>query len=161
MWPKQMELLKSIEDGPPLQIVAWGRGSSKTTLAQVAAIHACLFRPELLERLLPGERGAAACVATNEKQSIKFIDGAKWIIDSSPLLRDLVQSTTQEEIQFTNNTALMAFPCTSRGARGWRLFFLVFDEFAHHSTTTAAAPTRSSPRCARRRSPSASWRGRS
>ena len=118
LWPKQRELLTAVDVGPRLHVWALGRRSSKTTSAALVGLWCCLLRPELLERLRPGERGYAVAVATNLKQARLFVQAARSIVERSPLLAELVEGATEDEIQFANGTALAAFPCSSRGGRG-------------------------------------------
>jgi hypothetical protein len=42
-----------------------------------------------------------------------------------------VETVTDDEIRFVNGTGFAAFPCSSRGGRGWPIFALLLDEFAH------------------------------
>jgi hypothetical protein len=42
----------------------------------------------------------------------------------------------EDEIQFANGGTLAAFPCTSRGGRGWPIACLLLDEAAHFVSET-------------------------
>jgi hypothetical protein len=131
LWPSQRERLAEIERGPRLHVWALGRRSSKTTLKALVGLWCCLLRPELLERLRPGERGYAVAVATNLRQARLITAAAASIVEASPLLQAQVEAVTDDEIRFSNSTGFAAFPCTSRGGRGWPIFALLLDEFAH------------------------------
>jgi hypothetical protein len=131
LWPVQRELFASIDAGPRLQVMALGRRASKTTLMALTCLHACLLRPELLERVRRGERAYAVGVATNLRQSRLLVAAALSVVEASPLLAPMVESATDDEIRFRNGTALTAFPCTARGGRGGAIFCACFDEFAH------------------------------
>jgi phage FluMu gp28-like protein len=48
----------------------------------------------------------------------------------------MVESTSEDEIAFVNRTAISAFPCSSRGARGWPISTLLMDEAAFFLTET-------------------------
>ena len=61
---------------------------------------------------------------------------ARSIVESSPTLARMVASATEDEIRFTNRTALAAFPCSSRGGRGWAVSCLVMDEAAFFYSET-------------------------
>jgi hypothetical protein len=135
LWPRQRELLRAVESGPRLHVWALGRRSAKTTSAAIVGLWCCLLRPELLECLRPGERGYAVAVATNLRQARLFVRSALSIVERSPLLAELVESASEDEIAFSNGTALTAFPCTSRGGRGWPIFALLMDEAAHFLDT--------------------------
>jgi hypothetical protein len=131
LWPKQREILGKVEQGPRMHVWALGRRSSKTTSKAIVGLWSCLLRPELLEFLRPGERGYAVGVATNLRQARLLVSAALSIVERSPLLAPMVESKTDDAILFTNGTAFTAFPCTSRGGRGFPIFALLLDEFAH------------------------------
>jgi hypothetical protein len=131
LWPKQRELLSAIESGPRTHLWALGRRSGKTTCMALAGLWCCLGRPELLERLRPGERGYAVAIATNQRQARLLISAARAVVEHSPLLAPLIESVSEDEIAFLNGTTFAAFPCTSRGGRGWPIFCLLLDELAH------------------------------
>jgi hypothetical protein len=91
-----------------------------------------VLRPELSQHVRPGERRYAVAVATNLRQARLFVRAAVSIVERSPLLAGLVELQTEDEILFRGGTALSAFPCTSRGGRGWPVTTLLMDEAAHH-----------------------------
>jgi hypothetical protein len=148
-WPKQRELLASVEHGPRLHVWCLGRRSGKSTSGALIALWSCLLRPELLERLRPGERGYAVGIAPNLRQARLLIRAALSIVERSPLLAGMVEQATQDEIRFANGTSFVAFPNSSRGARGWPIFTLILDEAAffiadeHESFQTAEEVWRS------------------
>lgn len=135
LWPRQRALLQAVEMGPRMHVWALGRRSAKTTTAAIVGLWSCLLRPELIARLRPGERGYAVAVATNLRQARLFVRAARSIVERSPLLAELVDTVSEDEIVFANGTALTAFPCTSRGGRGWPIFTLLLDEAAHFLDT--------------------------
>jgi hypothetical protein len=136
LWPKQREILSAVERGPRLQVWGLGRRSGKTTMAALAALWDALLRPELDAKMRPGERRHAVAVATNLRQARLFVRAALSIVERSPLLAEMVESTTEDEICFVNRTAISAFPCSSRGARGWPISTLLMDEAAFFLTET-------------------------
>lgn len=129
--PRQRELLAEVEAGSLLHVWALGRRSGKTLLASLVALWTCLLRPELRDHVRRRERLYAVTVATNLRQSRISVDQARSIVEGSPLLAPLIESATDDEIRFRNRTALAAFPCTSRGGRGWPVAALLLDEAAH------------------------------
>jgi hypothetical protein len=131
-WPVQREWLGAIEQGPRLHVVAGGRRIGKTLTPAVAAVWSCTLRPELRERLRLGEFGYAVGVSVNLRQSRLFVGAARSIVERSPLLAPLLESSSDDELVFGNGMRLAGFPCTSRGGRGWPIHTLVFDEAAHH-----------------------------
>lgn len=127
----QRARLEAVEAGPRMHVWAVGRRGLKTTTAALVGLWCCLLRPELLERLRPGERGYCVGVATNLRQARLLVDAALSVVERSPLLAPLVESVTEDDIRFANGTAFAAFPSTSRGGRGWPIFALLLDELAH------------------------------
>jgi len=135
LWPKQRELLESIGAGPRVQVLALGRRASKTTMMALVGLWCCLLRPGLRAPLRPGEVGYAIGVATTLRQAELMIAAARSIVEASPMLAGMVEASTRSELRFSNGTAFTAFPCTSRGGRGWPVFALLMDEVAHFLDT--------------------------
>jgi hypothetical protein len=131
LWPKQRELLAAVEQGPRLHVWRLGRRSGKTTLAAIVGLWDCLLRPELDELVRRREKRYSVAVATSLRQSRLYVRAARSIVEESPLLARLVEQVTDDEIVFTNGTVLASFPATSRGARGWPISTILFDEAAH------------------------------
>jgi phage terminase large subunit-like protein len=108
-----------------------GRRSAKTTTAAIVGLHSCLLSPELDKRVRRGERRYCVAVATNHRQARLFVDAARSIVKASPLLGGLVEGETEDQLVFRNGTVLAAFPCSSRGGRGWPISCLLLDEMGH------------------------------
>lgn len=131
LWPRQRELLASLETGPTLHVWALGRRSGKTTIGAAAGVCNALFRPDLDALVRRGERRYVVSIANSQRQARLFVRAALSLVEASPLLRDAVASSTLDEIVFSNGVVLAAFPCTARGIRGWPVSFLFLDELAH------------------------------
>jgi hypothetical protein len=129
--PRQRELLAEVEAGDLLHVWALGRRAGKTLLAALIGLHFCLFRDDLAACVRRRERRYAVAVATNQRQARLFVAAARSVAESSPMLAGMVKSSTDDELVFRNGTALSAFPCTSRGGRGWPVMCLLLDEAAH------------------------------
>jgi hypothetical protein len=144
-WPRQRELLASVDHGPRLHVWALGRRSGKTTLAAVVALHNALLRPDLDALVRPGERRYAVGVATNLAQARLLVNAARSLVERSPLLAPLIESAAEDELTFAlpsgARTGIRAFPCSSRGGRGWPISALVMDEAAHFITETEGHQT--------------------
>jgi hypothetical protein len=140
LWKGQRELLAAIEEGPRIHVWALGRRSGKTTLAALCCLWDALLRPDLDGMVRPGETRFAVGVATNLQQARLLISAARSIVEASPGLAPLVSSATDDEIRFLlpsgAKTAVRAFPCSSRGARGWPISTVVMDEAAHFISET-------------------------
>ena len=135
LWPRQRELLEAVERGPRIHCWAIGRRSGKSTLAAVICLWDCLLRPDVDRLVRPGESRFAVCVATNLAQARLVVRAAHSIVERSPVLAGLIDGLTEDEIRFRlpsgARTVLRAFPCSSRGGRGWPVSTLVLDEGAH------------------------------
>ena len=144
-WPRQRRLLAAVEAGPRVQVWALGRRSGKSTMAGVCALHSCLFRPDLDAMVRPGELRYAVAVATNLAQARLIVRAARSIVERSPLLAPLVTGGDVDGIEFElpsgARTALRAFPCNSRGGRGWPVSTLILDEAAHFLSETEGDQT--------------------
>jgi hypothetical protein len=92
-------------------------------MAALACLWDALLRPELEELVRPGETRYAVAVATNQAQARLIVSAARSVVERSPALSPLVEAMTDDEIRFSlpsgARTALRAFPCSSRGGRGW------------------------------------------
>ena len=131
LWPRQREILAAIERGDErLFVLCLGRRSSKTTLAALTMLWTCLLRPELREMVRSRERLYAVGVATSLRQGRLLVSSARSVVEDSPLLAPMLESSTEDELRFSNGTALAAFPCSSRAGRGWPIACLVADEMA-------------------------------
>jgi hypothetical protein len=131
LWPRQRELLREVEEGPPEHVWALGRRTGKTTLAALVGLWDCLLRPDLDCFVRRWERRHAVAVATNVRQGRLVIQAARSIIEESPLLRPLLSHESEDELRFATGATFSAFPCTSRGGRGWAISTLILDEAAH------------------------------
>jgi hypothetical protein len=134
LWDRQRELLEAVEKGPRIHVWALGRRSGKTTMSALACLWDCVLRPSLDERVRQGETRYAVAIATNLSQSRLIVQAAKSVVQRSRALSALVEGTTEDEIRFLlptgARTCLRAFPCSSRGGRGWPISSLVMDELA-------------------------------
>ncbi|HTA34376.1 MAG TPA: terminase family protein [Solirubrobacteraceae bacterium] len=136
LWPAQRAILDAIDAGPRIQALCLGRRSGKTFMGALAMLHNCLLSPHLRGMVRPGERRYAVGISTNVRQARLLVAAARSIIESSPALARWVESATEDEIRFRNLTAIAAFPCSSRGGRGWAVSCLVMDEAAFFFSET-------------------------
>jgi hypothetical protein len=154
--PKQRELLAMLEHAPNA-VWACGRRGGKTMLCSIVCLYDCLFRQDLDDLVRPGEVRYSVAVATNVEQARVLIRSAKLIVDGSRVLSRLLVSATADELLFDlgdgTRTGLRAFPCSSRGLRGYPISTAVMDEAAFFVTTDRGTLRRSkcSVRCSRRR----------
>jgi hypothetical protein len=130
LWPRQRDALAAIE-ASRLAVLCLGRRSGKTMLCAITLLWMSLLRDDLAEQMRPGEKRYSVGVAVNLRQARLLVSAARSIVERSPLLAALLETSTEDELRFTNGTVLAAFPCSSRGVRGWPISALVLDEAAH------------------------------
>jgi len=139
LWPRQRDLLGAVEHSR-MHVWALGRRSGKTTLAAVVCLWDATLRPELGSMVRVGEVRYAVAVATNLAQARLIVSAARSIVERSRVLSGLVESMTDDEIRFRlpdgSRTAVRAFPCSSRGGRGYPISTLVLDEAAFFVSET-------------------------
>jgi hypothetical protein len=135
LWSRQRQLLAALEQGKRIHVWALGRRSGKSTLSALVCLWDALLRPDLDSMVRAGETRFAVAVATNHAQARLIVSAARSIVERSPLLSPLLDGATDDELRFIlpsgAKTAIRAFPCTSRGGRGWPISCLVMDETAH------------------------------
>jgi hypothetical protein len=105
-------------------------------MGALAGVHNALLRPDLDALVRPGERRYVVSIANSLRQARLFVSAALSIVEASPLLRGQAVSSSLDAIEFRNGVTLAAFPCTSRGVRGWPISLLLLDEFAHFMSET-------------------------
>ena len=82
----------------------------------------------------------AFLLQTNIAQARLLVRAARSVVENSPGLSGLIDGATDNEIRFKlpsgARTALIAFPCSSRGGRGYPISTLILDEAAHFHDNT-------------------------
>ena len=131
---RQRDLAEVVER-TPLTVAACGRRSGKSLTGAALLVWDACLRRSLADYLRRGERRFCVGVATSLRQSRLLIAAARTLVENSPLLRELLEAATDDELHFTTGSSVVAFPCTARGGRGWPVSSLVLDEFAHHLDT--------------------------
>ena len=126
--PVQMEVVEFMAWCTRVVLVA-GRRSGKTRLSALLLVWSALLRPELREYVTPGELIYNVAVATNRQQARLTLGFARRIVSQSPVLAPLLESATEDALYFRNDSAIVAFPCTSAGRRGWPIAAPALDEF--------------------------------
>jgi hypothetical protein len=135
LWDSQVSLLKDLED-PDVSTHVWalGRGSSKTTLCALAAVHAAALRPDLDGVLARGRTRYVLVAAPGESQSKEFVRVCAAIIESSPVVAPMA-TVQSDRIDFRlpsgARTAIRALPANAQTIRGMSASHVVIDEHAH------------------------------
>ena len=121
-----------------LWVVA-GRRGGKTRMAALVASYLAGFIDHS-PRLAPGETGHVLALAPSRSQAGVMRDYVGGFLHASPILRQLVQSETREEIKLSGNIAVGIHAASHRTVRGRTLAATVFDEAAFWRDETSAAP---------------------
>jgi hypothetical protein len=107
--------------------VAVGRqaGKSRTAGALAAYIGALCEH-----RLVAGETGVVLVLAATRGQAAVVFNYALGFLESSPLLRQQIESVTAEEIRLAGNIVIAVHASNYRSVRGRTLLACIFDEIA-------------------------------
>ena len=104
-----------------------GRGSGKSRMAAAVACYvACFFTHDLD----PGEIGFVLVLAGSKDQAGVVFHYALAFLRKSPIMRQMIESVTANEIRLTNNVVLGVHPNSYRSVRGRSLLCVVMDEVA-------------------------------
>jgi hypothetical protein len=150
LWPRQRELLASLDGPEGLHVWAIARQAGKTTLCAIAAVHNCTMREDLDDVLPRGRVRYALIVAPREEQAREFIRVAGALVEASPLLAGMaeikgdriefkVPRADAAGRQWTARTAIRALPASSSSIRGMSASLVVADEYAHFNSTDGPA----------------------
>jgi hypothetical protein len=129
---------------PPCEKVAelWcvcGRRSGKSRIAAAIAVFIALFIDHR-GKLAPGEIGFVLALSASRAQAHVIFQYCLAFIESSPILRQQIESTTAEEIRLKNNIVIGVHPNAYRTVRGRTLLALVLDEVSYWRDETSASP---------------------
>ena len=134
LWPRQVELLRTLEGAERTVLIAAARQVGKTTLAAMLAVHNATMRPDL-DRVLPRRRKRFILVAApGEDQSREFIDVAAGLIADSPALRGMAEvSASRIEFRLPDGrrSCIVALPANAKTVRGRSASLVILEEFAH------------------------------
>ncbi len=116
-----------------------GRRSGKSRIAAlVGAFIAALV--DHTGKLSPGEVGYVLILAASKSQASVVFNYCRAFFETSPLLRQLVQDVTSDEIRLANNIVLAVHANSSRTVRGRTLLACIFDEVSSWRDETSAMP---------------------
>ena len=131
LWPVQRELLAAQDDPSKwLFVYRIGRRGGKGRVCALTLAHNVLLSPHLDAMVLPGERRYAVAIARKESQAAILLHTVETIVRASPALKGTIESVTDTEIRFTNNTSVMVV-ANADSARGIPISALDLSEAAH------------------------------
>jgi hypothetical protein len=120
---------------------AWlvcGRRSGKSfTLALIAVFLSCFrdWRPYLGV----GERGTVMIIAADRRQARTIVRYVKGLLQMVPMLKQTVESETQESVTLTNRIVIEVHSCSFRAVRGYTVVACLADEIAFWTTDEGGA----------------------
>lgn len=137
--PAQRAVLEAFAGPDRGYVLACGRRGGKSRLAGYLLAHSATMRPDLDVMVGRGETRYCVSVAANVRQARIVLDFARRLIVESPLLSQYLIGEAHDRLDFRledgARTCITAFPCTSRGIRGWPISTLCLDELAHFHLT--------------------------
>jgi hypothetical protein len=140
----QRAIFASVADSRPppthrvdeLWVVA-GRRSGKSRIAAAVATFLAVFGKHRLAR---GEVGHVLVLAASQAQAQTVFGYCEAFLQSSPILRQEIVSTTQSEIRLRNSVTIAIHTNSFRSTRGRTLLAVVGDEMAFWRSDESANP---------------------
>lgn len=123
-----------------------GRRGGKSRICSLILAFESIFG-NWRERVAPGERAWAFCIATDKDQAHLIMSYAEAFIRlfDNPKAKDkkdrsLIESQTQDEINLTNGVSIAVKSCTFRASRGYSTCLVILDELAFMRDEFSANP---------------------
>jgi hypothetical protein len=144
-YPRQLELLGSLDGPEQLHLWPMARQCGKSTIAAAGAVHNAALRPDLDAMLPAGRVRYVLVVAPGESQAVEFVRVCAAFVEASPLLRDLAEvqrsridfsiPREQDGRRWVAKTSIASMPASGRTIRGRTCSLAVFEEFGHVQDT--------------------------
>jgi hypothetical protein len=119
--------------------LAVGRRGGKSRVAALAAVYLAAFR-DYRTILAPGEVGTLPIVAADRRQSRAVMGYVVGLLDSVPMLRQLVVHRTAESIELSTRCRIEIHTASWRALRGYTVVGAVLDEVAFWRSENSANP---------------------
>jgi hypothetical protein len=116
-----------------------GRRGGKSRVAAGLAAFLGSF-PDYRDRLAPGETGYVLVLAASKAQANVVFSYALGFLERSPVLAQLIESTTGDEIRLAGEIVISTHPNNFRTVRGRTLLACIFDEVAFWRDESTATP---------------------
>jgi hypothetical protein len=116
-----------------------GRRGGKSRIAAALAVFIAAF-VDHRAKLSPGEVGYVLILAASKAQAGAVLGYVLGFLESSPVLRGMVDSVTSDEIRLAGGIVIAAHPNNFRTVRGRTLLAAIFDEVAYWRDESSAAP---------------------
>ncbi|RVD21019.1 terminase [Mesorhizobium sp. M4B.F.Ca.ET.017.02.2.1] len=115
-----------------------GRRSGKSRMAAAVAVYEAVTADT--SRLVAGEIGHVLVMAASKTQALAVYNYCKGFIEASPILAEMVESVTADEIRLTNRTAIVIHTANHRTIRGRTVIAAIFDESAFWRSEESSSP---------------------
>lgn len=119
-----------------LWCVVGRRGGKTRTASAIASFIGAIET----HRLAPGEVGFVLLLAPSKPQAAIALEYIKGFLQASPVLRQQIESVTDEEIRLKNNIVIGTHANSFRTIRGRTLIAAIFDESAFWRSDESATP---------------------
>ncbi|TBD04220.1 terminase [Rhizobium leguminosarum] len=130
-------------DVPPQRVrELWaiiGRRSGKSRVAAALASYIAAFTDHS-SRLAPGEVGTILVLAASRIQAASVFNYIRAFFDESPMLRNMVENVSNDEIRLSGNIAISVHTNNYRTVRGRTLLAAIFDEVGFWRDETTSLP---------------------
>jgi hypothetical protein len=114
-----------------------GRRAGKSRIAAALAVYQACF---LKHQLARGEVGYVLVLEPSQPQATVVFNYALAFLQTSPVLRQEVESVTAHEIRLKNGLVIAVHPNSFRSVRGRTLVAVIFDEVAFWRSEDSALP---------------------
>jgi hypothetical protein len=136
LMPNELDTFRSLTGryAPPtqrveeLEAVVGRRGGKSSAIASLAVYIAGLCDHK--DRLAPGERGVVMCIAPDQKQSRIVLDYCTGVLESTPILAQLIANRTADTLELTTGAAIETRAASFRRLRGVTCLAVIADEAA-------------------------------
>lgn len=111
---------------------AWflcGRRSGKSRFLALIAVCFALFK-DYREYVAPGERPTVMVLASDKDQAHAIFEFARALIQGTPMLADMIERETSDEIDLTNGVTIGVHTSSYKSVRGRTLAAALCDEVA-------------------------------
>ena len=127
------------ENRVQLLLAIAGRRSGKTRMASLIACYlaTCI---DWSDRLAAGEVGYVLCLAPTQRQAGLVLSYIRAMLESSPVLRQEIESVNSEEIKLKGNIVIAVHPASYRTVRGRTLIAVILDEAALFRSEESSNP---------------------
>ncbi|MER9816490.1 terminase [Mesorhizobium sp. M0129] len=144
--PDELTAFNAVAGGraPPIKRVRelWciiGRRSGKSRVAAALADFIAAFQDHS-GKLAPGETGTILVLAASQRQARAVYDYIKAFFEASPILSQLVESVTNDEIRIAGNIGISVHTNNYRTVRGRTLIACIFDEVGFWRDESTSLP---------------------